>query len=171
MEPSEPEQCAGELQQPQIVLRVLVVADEKGATLQQPRERSFDHPAPCLVSALARFGFLFTDAPDVRPVVFVFGRFASTGIVVALVQTKVLRRLFRALHDDRRERFCQALGIVDVGRCDHDAERAAVGFDDETFLGAGFSPIRGVTPRFSPPKRAFPRQPSADCHFQSTPPS
>ena len=44
MQAAKPEERASELQQPQEVRAPLVVADEQGAALREPRQRPLHHP-------------------------------------------------------------------------------------------------------------------------------
>ena len=118
--------------------------------------------------------FFLADPPNMRPVILLRHSCSAGGIVVAFIQAQVLRILFRwmgPLDDDRRDGLLQQLGVMDVCAGHHHPQRAAVGLDDHTALGAIFPAIRGVGADLVPPKRALPIAPSALCHRQSTPPS
>lgn len=116
--------------------------------------------------------FLFADPPNVRDIVSFHRRGVSRGIVIAFVQTQMLRRVvrwLRPIHNNRLNGLSQQFAVVDVGaRHDH-AQRSATGLDDHTAFGAVFRTIRGVGTDMVPPKRALPIAPSALCHRQSTP--
>lgn len=73
MRTAKPEERAGELQQPQEVRAVLVIADEQRAALGQPHQRPLDDPTACREPLLA-------------------GR-----VIVGFVQAQVLRLLRRGL--------------------------------------------------------------------------
>ena len=117
---------------------------------------------------------LLADPPDVRNVVRVGCRGSPGRVIVPFVQAQVLRRGVRRLgpiDHDRLNRRAKQLRVMDVGPGDHDAQRATVGLDDQTSLGAVLAPICGVTTDVAPQKRALPIAPSALCHCQSTPSS
>jgi hypothetical protein len=67
---AKPEECAGELQQPQEVRAVFVIADEQGAAFREPRQRPLDDPPPGRKPLFAgrRIELLLADAADVRDV-------------------------------------------------------------------------------------------------------
>jgi hypothetical protein len=53
IEPAIPEQAAGRLDQPEEILIVFVVADQQGAILRQPTQRTLHHPAESTATAWA----------------------------------------------------------------------------------------------------------------------
>jgi hypothetical protein len=176
MQSAIPEKAARQLQQPQVVEVMFVVAHQDGSAFRQPREGPLHHPAPWFVPPLARTGrrLLFADGADVSGIARGGDRLASGGIIVGLVQAQVLRllrRRLRPLHHDGRDGGTQQLGIVTIGPVDDQSERPALLIDQQTAFGALFATIGGVFAHlFPPPKRALPKAPSALCHFQETAP-
>src|SRR6266446_3889033 len=89
-----PEQGAGQLDQPQIVLVLLVVAHQDSPALAQPSQRPLDYPPPRLVTFRPRAGsLLFPYRHDVRRVLARGGRLPAGGVVVVCIQAQVLGRL------------------------------------------------------------------------------
>jgi hypothetical protein len=169
---AEPDEAAGELEEAEVVLGLLLVADEEAAALGEPGQRPLDHPPPSLVPLGSRRA-LVADGGDVWDVVPVDAGVPADGVVVALVGAEVLGEVglgCGALQDDGVDGRGEELRIRDV-RPDHgDGQRAAVGLDQEALLHAGLGPISGVGAHEVPPKRAFRSAPSAACHSQSQPP-
>jgi hypothetical protein len=98
----------------------------------------------------------------------------ARGMIVALIQTGMLRRLGRGLwplDDDGRERLRAQCGVVHVGSGRGDPQGTAIGFHDEAALHPFFPRSVGLRPTRSPPMRALPMAASAACHCQSTPPN
>jgi len=93
---AKPEERACELDQPQVVLRFRVVPDEDGATFLQPGERPLDHPPAGRVSLASLLVQLLLAYPAyVRDVCVRLRRLAARRVVVALVETEILRRPVR----------------------------------------------------------------------------
>lgn len=131
----------------EVVLGFLVVADEERTTLLQPGDRALDDPAPSRMLLEARLVEpLLADPADVgevaRPVA---GGFAGR-VVVGLVEAEVLGEPtgIGALDDDCLDRLREQLGVVDVGALDRSPERAAVLLDDDRLLRAGLGSISGI---------------------------
>src|SRR5271157_5726698 len=167
---SIPKQTAGELDQAQVVLPMLVVTDQDRPALRQPCQRPLHHPAPCLATpGKPLLPAVLTDRPDVADVPFLLGHLMPGGIVVPLVQAQVLLDLLGVgpLDDDRLDRRLQQLLIDDVRSGDHYPERATVAVGQHTLLGPRLASVGGVFPHlFPPPNRALPSIASAACHFQ-----
>ena len=73
--------------------------------------------------------------------------------VIPFVQAQALRflqRRSRSFHRNALHRLPDQLEVVDVRSSNGQPHRHAVGFDQQTSLGAGFGPIRRVRTRFSP---------------------
>src|SRR5260221_9902535 len=105
MQATEPEQGAGELEQRQEIGRALVVANEQRTALGEPRQRALDHPASRREPLLpgGQIELLLPDAAQMRDVVVACYRRRTRGIVVAEIQTQMLRSPWRWLwpwHDD-----------------------------------------------------------------------
>jgi hypothetical protein len=62
-----PQQDASDLNQPQVVGSLLLVAYQDGAALRQPAQRALHHPSPCRITLLAlQVLLLFSNASDMR---------------------------------------------------------------------------------------------------------
>src|SRR4051812_10928308 len=105
VEATIPEQAARQLDQPQVVLVLLVISHQDPAAFAQPGQCPLHHPPPRLVNprAVTRL-LLLPDPPNMRRVPRALQRLASGRVVIPLVQAQVLwlllRRL-RSLDDDR----------------------------------------------------------------------
>ena len=128
----------------------------------------------------------FADAPNVWRVAKLDARCFARWIVVALVQTQMLRLLdgrLRPFNDNGIHHQGNQLDVGGVGSADADRQGPAVAFNQDTLPDARIATVTlatvtGVgtdafvlTPLFPRPlpgtPRAFARQPSAAC--QSTP--
>src|SRR5918995_5426209 len=82
-----PQQDAGDLNQPQIVGGLLLVAYQDGAALRQPAQRALHYPSSSWITLLSLRVFLhFSNASDMRLVVVALHHFPSGLFVVALIQ-------------------------------------------------------------------------------------
>ena len=91
-------------------------------------------------------------------------------IVIGFVQAQMLRfpiSRLRRFHNNgsRLKELC----IVNVGPSRHDAQRAALPFDQQACFDPRLCSVRRAD--LFPPKRALPIAQSAACHSQSTPPN
>src|SRR5438067_184944 len=114
---AKPEQGAGEFEQAEVVLGLLVPTDQDGSALREPRQRAFHYP-PARFVGLRSGRALVTDQRDVRVVVVVDAGAPARLIVVALVQAEVLRPAVldrRALQDNGLDGLLQELGVRYVG--------------------------------------------------------
>src|SRR6187200_258009 len=170
-----PEQGTVQFDQAQIVRGLLIIAHQDGSTLRQPSQGSFYYPAPCRVSlALAVVELFLTDVANVSLIVIVGYGLLARRIVVALIQTQMLRRggsRFRPLDHHCLQRLGQQLRVMHVSRRHHRCQRASVSLHPQTALHPSFGAVGGIGADLIPPKRAFPKAASAACHCQSTPPS
>ena len=85
----DPEHGAGELEQTQVVARLLVPADEDCPAFRQPRQRPFHHPPARLIALLAGWTQV-SDEPDMGLVLVVDDHAPAGFVVVAFVQAQVL---------------------------------------------------------------------------------
>lgn len=112
---------------------------------------------------------MLADGLNMRDVSAGFGRGSSGRIVVALIQQQMLFFLW-SFDDDGVQHVFRTARVMPVGRSGHHRERATLTFDEETRLRPVFGSIRGVWSHVGlPKKRAFASEPSAACHFHSTP--
>ncbi len=110
-----PDQCAGELQQAEIVRSVLVVANQNGPALAQPGKRSLDDPTAWLATTRPSRTCFFADRADVSNVALRCGSFAARGVVEPFVEQKMFFLVVGAFDDDRKQRIFQAPSVVPVG--------------------------------------------------------
>src|SRR3954454_14380562 len=110
-----PQQDAGDLDQPQIVGGLLLVAYQDGAALRQPAQRALHYPSSRRITLVPfRVLLLFPDASDMRLVVVALHHFPSGLFVVALAQTQMLRSLlggFGPLHHKSLQRGFEQLEV------------------------------------------------------------
>src|SRR5437588_10453285 len=93
-----PEQRTSQLDQPQVVLRLLVIAHPYRSTLRQPPQCPLHHPAPRRVLFfLMLIKFLFADSSHVARVAMLLDRRLAGRMVVSFIQTQVLRLGFARL--------------------------------------------------------------------------
>src|SRR5215203_1184234 len=166
-----PQQDAGDLDQPQVVGGLLLVAYQDRAALRQPAQRALHYPSSSWIMLLSlRVLLLFSDASDMRLVVVALHHFPSGLFIVALIQAQMLRSLlggFGTLH----HRGFEQLEVRYV-RCGyHRRQGSSLGLHQKGALHPILPPISGIGAYLVPPKRALPIAPSAACHSKSTPPS
>src|SRR5215210_9027368 len=88
------QQDAGDLNQPQIVGCLLLVAYQDGAALRQPAQRALHYPSSSWITLLSlQVLLLFPDASDMGLVVVALHHFPSRLFIVALFQAQVFRSL------------------------------------------------------------------------------
>src|SRR5712691_11710172 len=143
-----PEEGAGELEESQVVLRPFVIADQEGAAFREPSQRPFDDPTPRGMALFALLvQLLLANAPNVRGVAVCRNGGLPGRIVVALVQTQMLRMprgRLGPLDHDRLQGCREQLGIVDVGSRHHHGERASLPLNQEAAFYPRLAPIGGV---------------------------
>ncbi len=114
------------------------------------------------------------DSANMRHILILQCRIPAGRIVIAFVQTQMLRQIFcylRTLNYNCLNRCFEQFCIMHVRCCHNCCKRAAVSFNEDTAFYAVFCPVRGVWPDTVPPKRALLIAVSADCHLKSIPPS
>src|SRR4051812_14948286 len=112
-----PKQDASELDEPQVVAPLLVVANEQSPTLRQPGQGALDDPPMSRITLLASLAFLLlANAPDVSDITSLSHDFPARFVVIAFVQTQVLKRFvvgrLWTLDHDRLERGSQESIVV-----------------------------------------------------------
>src|SRR5215203_3699091 len=124
-----PQQDAGDLDQPQIVGSLLLVAYQDGAALRQPAQRPLHYPSSSRITLVSlKVLLLFSDASDMRLVVVALHHFPSGLFVVALVQAQMLRSLlggFGTLHHHGLQRGFEQLEVGYVRPSYHHRKRSS----------------------------------------------
>src|SRR5215208_226233 len=171
-----PQQDTGDLDQPQIVGGLLLVAHQNGAAFREPAQCALHHPSPRRVTLLPGAIFLLlADAPYVGGVAAGLHCLLDLrSLVVALVQAQMLGRPLRglgALDHHGVERGFEQLEVRYVRPSHYDSQRPSPGLHQQGALHPVFASIGGIGAYEVPPKRALPLDPSAACHSKSTPPS
>jgi len=132
----------------QVILRLLLPADEQPAPPRQPGEGALHYPATRRVRFLALLVFLlFADTADMSQVAALRQDCLAWLVVIAFVQAQVLRFLFRrlwAFHDDGIERGRQQQVVVHVRARDADRKWAASLLDQQALLDAQLATVGGV---------------------------
>src|SRR3954451_17473209 len=171
-----PQQGTGYLDEPQVVGGLLLVAHQDRSALREPAQCPLHHPPPRRVALLACVLVepLLADPADVRHVVPIPHHLPRGLVVVAFVQTQVLRSFFgglRTLDHDCVKRGGQQLVVAHVRPGNHYSQRSSVGLDQQGAFHPILAPVGGIGAREVPPNRALPIAPSAACHSQLNPPS
>src|SRR5215210_9207398 len=157
-----PQQDAGDLDQPQVVGGLLLVAYQDGAALRQPAQRALHYPSSSWITLLSlQVLLLFSNASDMRLVVVALHHFPSGLFIVALLQAQMLRSLlggFGTLHHDGGiQRGFKQLEVGYVGSGYHHRQRSsALGLDEKGALHS-FLPSTsvGLGPTRGPPKTSL----------------
>ena len=142
------------MQHSEIVLALLLPADQEPPEAVQPAVRPLDHPASGSVaySACQRFGF-FAPCVQVQGVEELLGQLPHLVVVVAFVQQQSLRLLRRRLGPSNRnalEGFPRQLEVGPVGASDGDAEGHARPVGQQASLRAALGSVRGIGTGFFP---------------------
>jgi hypothetical protein len=126
MTPSD--NAAGEMDKTEVVGGLLVPSDQDGAEAVQPGMRPLHDPTPCLGPGMALGLHFLASGAQVQSEAELFGQRARLGIIVALIETKVMRpapcRLW-PLNRDCLDSLAHQLVIVAVGAVDHRGQRHA----------------------------------------------
>jgi hypothetical protein len=150
---AKPQERTCELQQTEVVLRLLVPADEDRSAFREPRQCPFHHSSPRPVSR-GPFWTLVADQHDVGLVVVIDAGTPAVLVVVALVETQVPRLAFlnrRAIQHDGLDGRRKELGVRDVGAGYDDRQRATVGLDQDGALHAGLGALGRIGADEVPP--------------------
>ena len=167
------DQAAGEVEHGEVGVGAFLPAGEDAAEAVQPGVGAFDDPAAGAEAGLAfdRLRF-FAAATDVGGERELLGEFAYLVVVVAAVETEILRpppRRLRPLDRDRLEPRAAKLEVVQVRTRWRDPERDALALAEERSLRPLLALSVGFGPVSSPPKGALPSAPSIASHSHSIP--
>src|SRR5215212_163931 len=170
-----PQQDAGNLNQPQVVGSLLLVAYQYGAALRQPAQRALHYPSSSRI-ALVPFQvlLLFPNASDMRLVAVALHHFPSGPFIVALIQTQMLWSLlggFGTRHHHGLQCGFEQLEVGYVRPGYLHRKRTTISLDKYRAFDPILASIGWIGAYLVPPKRALPIAPSAACHSKFTPPS
>ena len=153
------------------MLGFLVVSDQDGPALGKPGQGALYYPSSGgMLFLTPLISLLLTNPADVPLIAIGRNHLMPSGMILGLIETQVLRRLcsgIRSFHYDGRKGRCQKFGVMDVGSSHYHAQGASRGLNQQAALAPSFTPIRGIATNQVPPKRAFPKAVSTDCHSQS----
>jgi hypothetical protein len=132
-----------------------------------------DDPAPWMVAGEFPLLPLFLPSgPNMRDVIMLLGDLATRIIIMALVQTHMLRRFLRGLwplHYDRVQGIRQQLHVVPIGSCHDHRKGNALPLRQHTALRPALATVRGIGARGLCPKGALVMAPSTLCQVHSNP--
>jgi len=142
------------VQQPEIIFRLLLPADEDAAKAIHPAVSALNDPTPCLESrsALDRLG-LFSTSANVRRVAEVPEQIANLIVVVSFVQAHVLLPIqfdFWTLYGNAEQRRFDQLEVVAIGAIDSKPDGNSAAFTQQAAFDAVLGSIRRIGPGFFP---------------------
>src|SRR5215208_5083487 len=144
-----PQQDTGDLDQPQVVGGLLLVAHQNGAAFREPAQFALHHPSPPRVTLLPGAIFLLlADAPYVGGVAAGLHRLLDLrSLVVALVQAQMLGRPLRrlwTLDHHGVERGFEQLEVRYVRPGHYDSQRPSPDLHQQGALHPVFASIGGI---------------------------
>src|SRR6266571_5829025 len=176
-----------QLDQGEVVLALLLPANEQAAEAVEPGVGHLHHPAARRVTVrMARWGQRLSFARlgwNVRHVAMSTSCLPAGIVVVAPIQTQLGTRLVGRVLGHRRhldhaglEQGLQPLHVRALRLRDDAGQRHPLAVGQQMAFGAAFAAVSGVGPRplglpRPPfwPSGALTKQPSADCHWRSSP--
>src|SRR5919112_6164840 len=156
MSPGDDGEC--EVEQCEVVDRLLGPADEDGTESVEPGVRALHHPAPGLGPGVTLGPDLLAARAQVQGEAELRGEGARLGVVEALVEAEVLwptARRLGPLDRDGLEGGAHQLVVVAVGPVDRRPERHAAAVGQHRALHPALAPVRRVGAGF-PPRPAAP---------------
>src|SRR5438094_2097487 len=145
---------AGQMQHAEIVLALLLPADEEPAEAVQPTVRSFDDPASGSVAHLSRQPLgLFTAWAQVQRVEELLGQLPHLVIVVTFVQRQSLRLLgsgFRPGNRHALQGFTRQAEVGPIGTGHGHSQRHTRPVGQQGALRAALGAVGGIGTGFSP---------------------
>ena len=140
------------MQHTHIVFGLFIPTNQNSAETVHPTVCSLDHPAPRFEASvpldLLR---LFSARTNVRRETEFFSQITHFVVVIPFVQAQVLRFVQRrpwSLDGNASEGLPRQLEIVDVRSSHRQSDGNPAALHQETSLGAGFGPIRGIRTGF-----------------------
>src|SRR2546426_6599146 len=128
------DECGGDLYEREVVLGLLLPADEQFAVTVEPGVRAFDDPASRALPAPTAAALL-TAATNVRHEAAAPHCLVRVGVVVALVQTEVLLGEGGRPNDAGVEQLSQRGLVGGIGSRDHQRDRRAAAVGQDMALG------------------------------------
>jgi len=143
------------MQHRQVVLNLLLPANEKSPEAIEPRMGPLHYPASRPVAGDCPLGFgLFAPRPDMRGIAPRRHQFPNLRIIVTPIQADMLQLLrggFGALHHHRLQRGLRQLHVVPIGPCYRHRKRNAVALGQQAAFGAALGALGRIrTSCFSP---------------------
>ena len=142
------------MQHASVILRLLFPANQDSTESVHPTVGPFGHPSAGFEArGPSNQPRLLTTRTNVRCEPEFPRQAANFVIVIPFVQTQALRFVQRrpgSFHGNTFDRLSRQLEVVDVRSSNGQPHRHAVGFHQQTSLGAGFGPIRRIRTGFSP---------------------
>ena len=142
------------MQNAHVILRLFLPTNQDSTESIHPTVGAFNHPAAGFeANAPPNQLRLLAARTNVRREPEFPRQITHFIKVIPFVQTQALRfmqRRSRPFHGNAFDRLPRQLEVVDVRSRDGQSYRNAVSFDQQTSLGAGFGPIRGIRAGFFP---------------------
>lgn len=142
------------MQKGEIVLRLLVPANEQTAKAVHPGMRPLHHPAPRFEARFPFDGFgLVPTWADMGGKAELLQRGIDRIIVVAGIQAHPLwptRGRLWSGDDQAFDRRADQFHVMPIGPVHLQAERDAMPLSQQAAFDAGLAPVGGIAPRFSP---------------------
>jgi len=145
--PALDEQRGGEVDEGEVVLRLLLPPDEQLPAAVEPGGGSFDDPASRSRPTSTLPAFLAASA-DVGHVAAPSDRVFGIGVVVALIEAEMLLGVGRRAHDARIKQFADRLLVRPVRRSEGNGQGDAGGVGEMMPLGAALGTVGGIGPGF-----------------------
>jgi hypothetical protein len=164
------DEAAGEVDEGEVVGGLSLVTNEQRAVAIVPAVGALDDPAARLAASAADQR-RFAPSSYVRSHSAIANLLLGVGVVVALVETQVLRhqRPSPPPKHDRVERSAGHPLVVDVGSGHLDGDRDASAVSQDVAFCAKFCTIGRTGTRMVPPFGAFTVALSSEHHVRSTP--
>lgn len=157
----------------EVVLGLLLPADEEAPESVEPGVGSFDDPATGTIAGFGlERGHFFAAGSQVQREAELVGELPDLREVIALVQTEPLWPFDgrpRAPDGDRFKRLARELEVVAVSFARDDAQGNAGSISEERALRPFLALSVGLGPVSSPPRGALVIAPSSASQSQSTP--
>src|SRR6267142_1837477 len=148
---AEGDEGAGEVEHGQVIVALLLPANEQASKSVEPRMRALDHPAPGSVAGnLLSWLALDSAGRNVRGVSPEIHQVANVRVVVALVHAQVLLGPRRPRGHQVVEGSADQFLVMPIGAVDRQRQGHAGAVGERGTLGAALAPVGRVFPGFFP---------------------